>query len=345
MFKKTVALVTAICTAWISLVPTGSAWAAEKDKGEEQATEDGPQVVRTILPWGDEGWAVVDVRRVTGTLVVVSPLVGREIDLEESNRFALFQGRTVFNQRIRLSLFDLAIPGFQSAVFLRKSNGKPAVKVSFRSGPRVQERALPLKDDDEVRRIREYIEHFSEIQKREYKIGTASQIKEDAEYPQYTDEEISFEQRSPRFRLMMRTPAQVVLKTGEEQEGELVPGFDDGRIMMQTGLDTRRIAVEEIERLRLIGDRGARAMETAFLSAVGGAATGALAGALAAWQSGASVKSWAAFGAVFFGAAGFLTGLVTGARTGRGGQEYVLGPIPEGKGGKRDRGDEELNQK
>jgi hypothetical protein len=62
---------------------------------------------------------------------------------------------------------------------------------------------------------------------------------------------------------------------------------------------------------------------------LGSAVSGALTGALAAWQSNASVKEWTVFGTLFFGAAGFLTGLATGIGGGRSSEDIVLGPVTD----------------
>ncbi len=343
MFKKTVVLATAVCLAWSSFVATGGVWAGEgkqasgesegkQASGEEKGEE--TRAVRMIVGRGDDGWAIVDIRKVTGTLVLVSPMVGREIDLEESNRFAMFHGRNAFNQKIDLRLFNMAVPGFQSAMFLKRSNGKPGVKIRYRSGPRLEDRMVPMGDDNDLRLLREYIEHFEEIQKGEYKIGKVSRIAQDADYPRYTDEEISFEARAPRFWVGRRVPGQLVLKNGDVIRGELVPVYEDGQILIETDLDTRRIAVEEIDRLRTLGDRGTGAMRTAVMSGLGGASSGALMGALAAWQAGGSVKETALYLAAIFGTVSFIVGLMRGSESARGSKEFVLGPLSPGKGKK-----------
>ena len=332
MFKQVVALVTTVSLLFSTLCTTGPVWADKK--GDEEDV----QAVRTIAPRGDEGWAIVDIRRVAGSLVVVSPVIGREIDLEESNRFSLFQGVTVFNRRIDLPVLQIGVPGFQSAVFMRKANGKPAVKIQYRSGPNIESRLVNMKDDDELRRFREYVEHFNAIQKDEYTIETSSSIAEDAEYPKFTDEEVTFEMRRPLFALRTRMRTQLVLKDGEKIRGEAVPVYEDEQILVETDLDIRRISVAEIDRIRFLGEKGAAAMEKAVLSGIGGIATGAFVGAFAAWQADADVKQTAIFAALIFGTAGFITGLLTGAKSTRGSVEYVMGPVEDGKKKKRDKG-------
>jgi len=332
MFKKTIALVTVFSLICSTLAPAGSAHAAvEKEAGEE--TEES-KTIRTIVS-RDTGWAIVDIRTMSENIVVVSPVVGREIDFEESNRFAMFHGRNKYNKKIRLSLLNMGVPGFQSAVFLKRDGEKASVRVRFRSGPTIESRIFPLKGLEDLRMTREYIENFSEIQKGNYTIGKESKIETDAEYPKITDEIISFKQRVPKFELSTRTPGRVSLKNGDRLSGEFVPFYEDDRILLQTEFDTRRIAVDDIERLIFHGNRGSWAAREAVMGAVGGAATGALIGAFSAWQSGASAREWAVFGATFFAVAGFITGLLTGARTARGEQEYVLGPLPNQEKSKR----------
>ena len=335
MIKKLVALLTALCLVWNSLALVESAWAAESKQKER------PAAMRTIAGLGEEGWAIVDVREVEGTLVVISPAVGREIDMEERNRFDLFHGPNVANQRINLPMLRMGIPGFQSAVFMKRKNGKPAVRITFRSGRELRSRTIPLRGEDALRRIREYIEHFDEIWKGEYTLGKKSSIEADADYPQVTEEELSFEDRIPRFSVRRRMPAQVVLKGGDRLRGDLMSIYEDDTLLMESDLDTRRIPVAEIDRLQFMGAKGSAAMEQAILSGVGGAATGALVGALSAWQVGGDVKGTAILAATIFGVAGFITGLMRGAGSTRGSREFVLGPVKPGKEKDWDREDQE----
>ncbi len=354
MFQKTVAWVTVVCLMWSSFA-TG-VWAAEytgHGEGPEAEEEAGEKVeektrgVRTIVGQGDEGWTIVDIRQVMGKLVLVSPMIGREIDLTESNRFAMFHGRNAFNQKVDLRLFDIAVPGFQSAMFLQRSNGKPGVKIRYRSGPKLYDRMFPMRGEDDLRRVREYIEHFEEIQKGDYKLGKQPRIEADAEYPKYTDEEITFETRVTRFGLARRAMAQVVLKNGEKVQGELIPFYEDGQILVETDLNARRIAVEEIDRLRLLGDRGAGAVGAAFRIGFGSAISGALMGALAAWQAGGDPGRTAVYVGTIFGGIGFLSGLLTGSRRRTRSREFVLGPLPAGRDqqGDKKQGDDQEKAK
>ncbi|MBB29888.1 MAG: hypothetical protein CME25_13415 [Gemmatimonadetes bacterium] len=345
MLHKSMAIVLAACMFWTSVVGTGELWAAETKKQDEATTEESekdeerPRGHRTIEGMDDgDGWRIVDVRNVKGKLVVISPRVGREIDLEESNRDALFQGRTVFNERIRMRLFDMAVPGLQSAVFLKRGKDRYMIRVSYRSGKDISSRSIPLDDENELRRIREYIENFDAISKKKYTLGSESKIEKGADYPKFTDEEVAFEERRPRFRLAWRLPGGVVLKGGEKVQGELVPAFEDGKILVQTDIDTRRVPVEDIDRVFIKGAKSSAAVGAAVQGGIGGMATGALVGALAAWQSGGNAKETAIFAGLLFGAIGFVSGLFRGASRGRGNREFVLGPVERGKGGDSEEG-------
>ena len=324
MLRKITACLMAGCLVWNGFAVAGQAWAAPKESQKLPAE-------RAIVGLNDDGWAVADVRKIVGTMVVVSPVVGREINLEESNRFALFQGPNVFTKRVDLPLLQMAVPGFISAVFLKRTDGKPAVGIRYRSGARIENRVMPLKDEGEFQRIGAFIEHFDEIRKGAYTLADTSVSAPDAAYPEFTEEPVAFEVRRPRFVVRARVRAQVVLKDGEKALGDLMPVYEGDQLLMETDLDIRRIPVAEIDRLRFMGTPGATAMQSAILSGAGGAATGALTGAFAAWQAGAKVKETAVFAAVIFGVAGFITGLVRGAKSTRGSKTFVLGPVADRK--------------
>jgi hypothetical protein len=343
VFYKLTAAVTAalllVTTVTASWHPAAAETEAPSDGAKAAEAAAPPRVVRTIEPVEEDRWQIVDVRQVRGKLVVVSPAVGHEIDLEESNRYALFQGRTVYNQRYAIPLFDMAVAGFQRARFLKRDDGKHFVTVSFRSGKRILTRTMPVREEDDLRRLREYIEHFDEIQKGTYELARESKLPEDAEFPAVSDVDISYEDRRPRFALVRRVPGEVVLKDGERVAGELVPAYSDGRIMVQTKLDARWVDVADIERLRVQGEKGSAAIGTAIRAGVGGAASGALVGALAAWQADGDAKRTALFAAAIFGAVGFLSGLLTGARRGRGSRDFVMGPVAPGDRSRDDAGE------
>ena len=262
MFRKSIALLCVSCLLWTSLVGAGHTWAAEStgakaEKGESDG-EERPKTTRTIEALDDVGWSIVDVRQIEGDLVVLSPLVGPEIDLVESHRYSLFHGRSVYNERVPLRLLDIAIPGLQTATFL-KLGERVMVRIRYRSGSEIADRTMPVGDEDALRRLREYVEHFDEVRKGEYKIGFESNLPEDAEYPKYTDREVSFVERRTRAGITRRLPGGVVLKNGERIQGQLLPEFDDGTILVQSGLDARRVPVENIDRvLFLRGNRSAK---------------------------------------------------------------------------------------
>lgn len=313
---------TAFLMLWTTLLGTGISYA------DELSDEEG-RVVRTIVGRDSDGWAVVDIRTVSGDLVILSPVVGREIDLDEGLHFSMFQGPSEFNRRAPIPVLATSVPGFQAAIFLKRPSGKYAVRIEFTTANKTRFRTISLKEND-VKRIREYVEHFDQIQRGEYKIhGRKTQIEEDAEYPKLTDEAVSFETRVPRFVLARRIDGTVMLKDGKEIKGELVPVFDEGSILIESDFTTHSIPAENIVRIRTAGNKSSSAMRGAVRATFGGAISGALTGALAAWQSNGDVKEWMIFGTIFFGIAGFLTGLATGIGRGHSSEDIVLGPVDE----------------
>lgn len=336
MYQKAIALLCACSLLWTSLIGAGHTWAAESTggKAEKKDDEERPETMRTIEALDDAGWSIVDVRQITGKLVILSPLVGPEIDLEESNRYSLFQGRSVYNERVPLRFFDMAIPGLQTASFL-KLGERLMVRIRYRSGSEIADRTMPVGDEDALRRLREYVEHFDEVRKGEYKIGFESGLPEDAEYPMYTDREVSFTERRTRAGITRRLRGGVVLKDGERIQGQLLPEYDDGTILVQSGLDARRVPVEDIDRVLFLRGRRSRKLGTAVRMGVGGAVSGALLGTLAAWQSNSPVKETAILFAAISGGIGFLTGLFR-SRGGPGQREFVLGPVSDERGRGKD---------
>ena len=342
MFRKSIALLCASCVLWTSLVGAGQTWAAdsggENSETGEKNGEERPKTTRTIESLEDAGWAIVDVRRIEGNLVVLSPLVGPEIDLEESNRYSLFQGRSVYNERVPLKLLDMAVAGIQTATFL-KSGERVMVRIRYRSGPKIANRTVPVGDEDALRRLREYVEHYDEVRKGEYKIGFESRLPEDSEYPKYTDRTISFEERRPRAGITRRLRGGVVLKDGERIEGQLLPEYVDGTILVQAGLDARRVQVEDIERVLFLRGRRSTKLGTAVRMGVGGAISGAIMGTFAAWQTDSPVKETAFLFGAISGTIGFFTGLLR-SRGGPGKREFVLGPVTDGRDRDKDGNDD-----
>lgn len=324
MFRKTVALVTAICFTVCNLGMTSAVWAEDEDENTASKFN------RTIVPAGKDGWAIVDMRSVEGTQIVLSPLIGEEMDLEESNRYALFQGGTTYTSKVDLSVLRIGVSGFQSAEFMKQENGNLAIKVKYRSGPRIQTRLVRLKDDNELRRLREYIENFEGVIQGEYTLGDSSAIAAGSEYPKYTDKSISFEERRPRFPVQFRMPGEVKLKDGKKLKGEFVPVYEDGRILIETDLSIQKVAIDNIDQVKFYGERGSNALGSAIVQGVAGAAMGALTGAFAAWQANADVQETAVWAAAIFGIFGFVTGLVRGAKATQSGETYQLGPVEGG---------------
>ncbi len=315
--------VTAGCTAvlmlWATLFSAGTVYANDD--------EDLSKTVRTIVGRDQNGWAVVDIKTVSGKVIELSPVVGRGIDLDEGIKFSMFQGPSEFNRRAPIPVLGTSVPGFDEAVFLQRDNGKYGVRIEFTQAKKTQYRTIPLKEND-IKRIREYVENFDAIQRGDYKVHrTKTQIEDDAAYPKLTDEAVSYEMRVPRFVLASRLDGSLTLKDGKKLEGELVPVYDEGSILIETDFITQRVPVDTIERIRTSGDKSSSGVKGAVGTAVGSAVSGALTGALAAWQSNADVKEWTIFGAVFFGAAGFLTGLARGVGSGRSSEDIELGPL------------------
>ncbi len=314
MIKKSISLITAMCFLLFSVCPIRAAESEKKTQYE-----------RGIYQLGHDGWEIVDVRQVAGTRIVLSPRVGPQIDLEESNRYALFQGATVYTQKINLPILHLGVAGFQFAEFMKQDNDKLAIKIQYRSGPRIETRLVNVQSENDLRRLREYIEHFDEIVKGEYTIADSSKI--DETYPQYTEDAISFEERRVRFRVQTRFPGMVTLKDKKQIKGEFLPAYEDNNILIETELSVQKVPVDEIHKVQFFGERGSAAMERAIVQGIGGAAMGALTGALAAWQTNADVKETTIWAAAIFGIFGFVSGLVTGARATQSGETFTLGPV------------------
>ncbi|MCY4351552.1 MAG: hypothetical protein OXC45_00420 [Gemmatimonadetes bacterium] len=313
MIKKSISLITAM-SFLLAVCPVR---AAESEKET--------QYERGIYQLGHDGWEIVDVRQVSGTRIVLSSRVGPQIDLEESNRYALFQGATIYSQKIDLPILHLGVAGFQFAEFMKQDNGKLAIKIQYRSGPRIETQLMNLQSENNLRRLREYIEHFDEIVKGEYTIADSSKI--DETYPQYTEDTISFEERKTRFRVQTRFPGMITLKDGKKIKGEFLPAYEDNNILIETDLHVQKVATDKIHKVQFFGERGSVAMERAILQGIGGAVTGALTGALAAWQTNADVKETTIWAAAIFGIFGFVSGLVIGAKATQSGKTFTLGPV------------------
>jgi len=309
---------------WSTLLGSGLSYAQE-----EKEEEDRSPAVRTIVGRDTDGWAVVDIRKISADVVILSPVVGREIDLDEGINFSMFQGPSDFNRRGEIPVLATSVPGFQNAVFLKRSNGKFEIRIEYTTGRKTNFRTIPVKEVD-LKRIREYVENFSQVQSGDYKIHKVkTAIEEGAEYPKVTDESVSFETRRPQFVMARRMDGSLTLKDGKEISGEFVPVFDEGSILIESDFTSHSIPVENIQRIRTMGNKSSSAVKGAVRTALGSAVSGALTGALAGWQSNVNVKEWTIFGALFFGSAGFLTGLLTGIGRGRSSEDIILGPVGE----------------
>ena len=318
--------ITSGCTAFLMLWTTLLSGFSYAQKSNE---EDAGQVVRTIVGRGSDGWAVVDIRSVTGNVVVLSPVVGAEIDLDEGLAFSMFQGPSDFNRRAEIPVLAISVPGFQKALFLKRPNGKFGIRIEYTTARKTNFRTIPIKEVD-LKRIREYVENFDQIQKGEYKVHKKkTAIEEGAEYPKETEQTVTFETQRPRFVLARRLDGSLILKDGKEIKGEFIPVYDEGSIRIESDFTSHTIPVENIDRIRTSGNKSSSAMRGAVRTMLGSAVSGALTGALAGWQSNADVKEWTIFGTLFFGAAGFLTGLTTGIGRGRSSEDIVLGPVTD----------------
>ena len=120
------------------------------------------------------------------------------------------------------------------------------------------------------------------------------------------------------------------MKDGERIEGQLLPEYDDGTILVQSGLDARRVPVNDIDRVLFLRGRRSTKLGTAVRMGVGGAVSGALVGAFAGWQSNSPVKDTAILFGAISGAIGFFTGLFRSSG-GPGKREFVLGPVDDGR--------------
>lgn len=297
----------------------------EGGESDEEDVGPGGRVDRSVIEREEGGWEVVDTRTVTGKVVVLSPAVGPEIDLEESIRFSVFHGPSLFNERSRARFLASSVPGYQEAMFMTRGEDRYAVRFAFSSAGETRYRMLRVKLED-LKKAREYIEHFDEIRSGTYKIQKKSVIPKDAEYPKVIAEDISFETKVPRFTLVRRLDGGLTLRDGRELDGEILPALEDRHILIEKGIDTQRIPIELIESIRTTGNKGSSAMRMAVQNGIGGAMTGALLGALAAWQSDGDVGNFVIFGSTIFGAVGFMTGFISGVGSGLGARQIPLDP-------------------
>lgn len=263
--------------------------------------------VREVRSWVDGQWAVVDVKTVTGTVVVLSDVVGPEIDFEERNQFAVFEGETLYNRKQEVSVLKTPVTGFQSAVFLKLADGTYGVKIAYKNQLGVQHRMLPIKNADALHHMRDYLVNFAGAN------GTT------VGYPIETEEPISFEVVQPRFQPRSRLMMHLLLLSGEKVKGEALPMMEDDKMMIETKNGFRRIRAGEINSIRLsehsMGGVVKRAVRTGTEWTLLGAALASVSGL---WDPRRSVWDEVRIVAPIMGGVGFLGTLV-----------FDLGKVPD----------------
>lgn len=167
----------------ILLLFASSAFAGEKTQTRQE-----------LRTWVEDRWAVVTVREVAGNVIGVSPLVGQEIDFEEGNRFAVFQGATEYTMRLYLPTLTVPVAGFQSAVFLELADGKFGVCVTYRDDAGSHVRFLRLRNMKELERICDYMHWMTGEQNRP------------SDYPMVTGETATFEVVTATYQPGDRNP-------------------------------------------------------------------------------------------------------------------------------------------
>lgn len=254
-----------------------------------------------LRPWIEGRWAVVEVCETVGTLVIVHPAVGREVDLEMYNRFALFQGVTEFNKKWRLPALIHPVSGFQSARFVKSQNGDYGIDVMYRSEMGVRHEWVKMRDRAELDRTCDYLKHMAESQ------GDLS------DYPMETDESILFETAIPNYIPSRWLVAEVGVTDGERLRGSLLPMMELGQILIDTPEGFQRIDAQRVSEIQ-IGLRGGRQIvrKTVYGSiryAFIGGLTGLMAGG---FYEGVTVKDQLLYGVVVGGAVGAAFGFLDG---------------------------------
>lgn len=258
--------------------------------------------VREVRSWIEGRWAVVDVETISGSVVILSPLVGREIDFEERNRFAVFEGENTYNQKARLFVFKTPIAGFQSAVFLKMSDDTYGVRITYRNEMGLQYRFLPIKNRNDLIRMRDYLSSFGE---------DASDL---SDYPMETDEVVTFETVRPAFQPRQRLMGKLVLDDGEELKGELLPVVEAGHMMVDTRDGFRRVDIAAIQQVGIGGRGTSGILSKTVRGAIYWGFTGGMTGLMSGFfYEGLSAREQMLYGLVIGstvgGAVGFLDGL------------------------------------
>ncbi|MSS71751.1 MAG: hypothetical protein EXS64_09705 [Candidatus Latescibacteria bacterium] len=303
------------------------------EKGEKKQESRG---IITIVGGGggaeeDEGWSIVRLTPIEGRVIVVSEKVGSEVDLTERNYYGLFQGETIYKSSL-LQPIQISVDGFKSATFIQLPDSTVAVKITYGVGDRLRNRSLRLRKKDELKYIRDYFDRFEEINRGTYKLRRDTPSDSTSQYPLYTEQKAVFEETVPFYRVAHRMNIQVTRKDGGQVRGEVIPTFDGQNILVETDVETQKISRDDIAKVKFTSFKGGRMMTNAVKLSLSGALSGALIGALSAWQTNTSVGESVLWASTILGAAGFLTGLMTGGRNrGDSGGEFTLGPVKEGQ--------------
>ena len=256
-----------------------------------------PQMLRA---WAEDRWAVVTVREVTGTVVIISPAVGREIDFDEGNQLGVFQGVTEYTKHHNMPTVTQLIAGFQSAVFLKLADDQYGICVTFRDEAGTHCRLLHIRDTEELNRIRDYIHWISDVQAI-------------PDYPMVTDEKVTYKIISPVYRAYERLQVKMALADGEQIKGELLPMMEDGQMLINTLLGFRRVKIDEIDQIRIAPRGGKRIVTRTIRNGLKYSIVGGLTGLLAGWSfEGLSAKDEMLLGTLLGGTVGASIGFLDG---------------------------------
>ena len=256
-----------------------------------------PQMLRT---WAEDHWAVVTVREVSGTIVIVSPAVGREIDFDEGNQLSVFQGVTEYTKYHNMPTLTQPIAGFQSAVFLKLSDDQYGICVTFRDEAGTRCRLLHIRNAEELYRIRDYIHQVADVQAV-------------PDYPLVTDEKVTYEIISPVYRAYERLQVKMALADGEQIKGELLPMMEEGQMLINTPLGFRRIKIDAIDQIRIASRGGKRVVTRTIRNGLKYGILGGITGLLAGWSfEGLSAKDEMLLGTLLGGTVGASVGFLDG---------------------------------
>ncbi len=256
-----------------------------------------PQMLRV---WAEDRWAVVTVGEVTGTVVIVSPAVGREIDFDEGNQLGVFQGVTEYTKHHNMPTLTQLVAGFQSAVFLKLSDDQYGICVTFRDEAGTRCRLLHIRDVEELNRIRDYIHRMAVVH-------------DAPNYPLVTDEKVTYEVISPVYRAYERLQVKMALTDGEQIKGELLPMMEDGQMLINTPLGFRRIKVGSIDQIRIASRGGKRMVTGTIRNGLKYGILGGITGLLAGWSfESLSAKDEMLLGTLLGGTVGASVGFLDG---------------------------------